>query len=87
LPLQFQYYFYTITIFPVSYIIKKLKKNKQNRREMMIDILDWFSPEFRWEHSEQEATTWFSKRGYSKIKVTTTDLFGFNIIGEKNNTA
>jgi len=87
LPLQFQYYLYRTTIFPVSYIVKKFKKNKQNNREMMINILDWFSPEFRWEHSEQEATIWFYKRGYNKIKVTTTDLFGFNIIGEKNNAA
>jgi SAM-dependent methyltransferase len=83
LPLKFQYYLYKTTIFPVSYMIKRMKKNKQNKREMMIDILDWFSPEFRWEHSQQEAVAWFRKRGYCKVSVTTTDVFGFNIIGEK----
>jgi SAM-dependent methyltransferase/uncharacterized protein YbaR (Trm112 family) len=83
LPLKFQYYLYKTTIFPVSYVIKRIKKNKQNKREMMIDILDWFSPEFRWEHSQQEAAAWFRKRGYCKVAVTTTDAFGFNIIGEK----
>jgi SAM-dependent methyltransferase/uncharacterized protein YbaR (Trm112 family) len=83
LPLKFQYYLYKTTIFPVSYIIKRIKKNKQNKREMMIDILDWFSPEFRWEHSPQEAAAWFRKRGYYKVAITTTDIFGFNIIGEK----
>ena len=84
LPLKVQYYLYWVTIFPVSFIIKRLKGNKQNVREMMIDILDWFSPEFRWEHDHEEVVAWYHKRNYSKIKITTSNVFGFNIIGEKN---
>lgn len=84
LPLKVQYYLYWWTIFPVSFIIKRLKGNKQNVREMMIDILDWFSPEFRWEHSHEEVISWFEKRNYSKIEITTTNVFGFNTIGIKN---
>jgi hypothetical protein len=83
LPHKIQYYLYTITLLPLSYIVKRLKGNKQNRREMMIDILDWFSPEFRWEHTHDEAAAWFSKRACKDIKVTTNELFGFNIIGTK----
>ena len=51
---------------------------------MMIDILDWFTPEFRWEHDHQEARSWFGKRNYKNIKITTEEMFGFNITGEKN---
>lgn len=83
-PLRFQYYLYRFTIFPVSFIIKKIKGNKQNSREMMIDILDWFTPEFRWEHDHQEARSWFGKRNYKNIKITTEEMFEFNITGEKN---
>ena len=83
LPVKFQYYLYLFTLFPVSYVIKKIKGNKQNAREMMIAIMDWFSPEFRWEHTHEEASSWFSKRNYKEVKVTTTDTFGFNIIGKK----
>lgn len=83
-PLRFQYYLYQFTIFPISFIIKKIKGNKQNSREMMIDILDWFSPEFRWEHDHEEARSWFYKRNYTNVKITTDELFGFNITGEKN---
>ncbi|MBD0331832.1 MAG: methyltransferase domain-containing protein [Chitinophagaceae bacterium] len=83
LPLNFQYYLYMFILLPASYIVKRLKGNKQNVREMMIDILDWFSPEFRWEHTPDEAASWFYKRNYHSIKVTTTTLFGFNIIGIK----
>ena len=83
LPIRLQYYLYCITIFPVTFIIKRLKGNKQNSREMMIDILDWFSPEFRWEHEPSEAASWFYKRNYNPVHITTTSTFGFNIIGIK----
>ncbi len=82
-PVSVQYYLYKFTLLPISYIIKRLKGNKQNTREMMIDILDWFSPEFRWEHEHDEAAAWFHKRNYQKVEVTTNELFGFNITGEK----
>ncbi len=82
-PLRFQYYLYRVSIFPVSFIIKRIKGNKQNSREMMIDILDWFTPEFRWEHNHEEARNWFYKRNFKNVKVTTDELFGFNITGEK----
>ncbi|MEO5891445.1 MAG: methyltransferase domain-containing protein [Ferruginibacter sp.] len=83
LPLGLQYYLYLVTIFPLGYCIKKLKGNPQNAREMMVDILDWFTPEFRWEHGHEEAASWFYKRQFKKVKVTTDGVFGFNIIGEK----
>ncbi len=83
LPLGFQYYLYMFTILPLSYCIKRLKGNKQNIREMKLSILDWFTPEFRWEHEHSEAASWFHKRGYTKINITTVDKFGFNIVGEK----
>ena len=86
LPVNFQYYLYKFTIFPVSYVIKRIKGNRQNTREMMISILDWFSPEFRWEHRIEEAESWYKKRGYKNVKVTTTDIFGFNMTGIKATT-
>ena len=83
LPIKVQYYLYLFTLFPASYVVKKIKGNKQNAREMMIAIMDWFSPEFRWEHTPAEARSWFAKRDFNDVKVTTTDTFGFNIIGKK----
>ena len=83
LPIRLQYYLYMITVLPVSYIFSRIKGGKKNTREMMVDILDWLSPEFRWEHDHTEAASWFFKRNYSVAKVTTSDLFGFNITGRK----
>ena len=84
LPLGFQHFLYKITLFPISYVIKRAKGNKQNTREMMVDIFDWFSPEFRWEHNHEEAKVWFKKRNYDNVTVTTSSMFGFSIIGQKN---
>ena len=84
LPLKLQYYLYYVTVFPVSYAVKRLKGNRQNKREMMIDILDGFSPEFRWEHTHEEAESWFTKRKYHSVKITTDEIFGFNITGIKS---
>ncbi len=84
LPIRIQYYLYLLTIFPLSYLVKRAKGNKQNRREMMIDILDWFSPQYRWEHRHDEAAAWFYKRNYDAVKITTNEKFGFNITGVKN---
>ena len=83
LPPGWSYYLLWWTLFPVSYVIKRLKGNRQNRREMMIALLDWFTPEFRWEHEPDEAAIWFSQRGYESVRVTTTSLFGFSITGVK----
>ncbi len=85
LPLKFQIILYAVFLFPISFILKKLKGNKQNWREMMVDILDWMTTEFRWEHTSEEVTNWFLNNNFNQVKVTTKELFGFNIIGKRVN--
>jgi ubiquinone/menaquinone biosynthesis C-methylase UbiE/uncharacterized protein YbaR (Trm112 family) len=87
MPVRLQYYIYMFTLLPLSFVIKRLKGNKQNLREMMIDILDWFSPQFRWEHTPAEVEVWYRKRNYTQIKITDNNMWGFNMIGIKNNGA
>lgn len=83
LPIKLQYYLYWLIVLPVSVVINRIKGNHKNTREIMIGILDWLSPEFRREHDHSEAATWFYKRNYGVVKVTTSDIFGFNITGSK----
>jgi SAM-dependent methyltransferase len=84
LPLKAKYLILRGIFLPGTYILKRLRGNRQNRREMMIALMDQFTTEFRWEHTPDEAAGWFSKRGYFSIRVTTTDMWGFNIIGIKS---
>lgn len=83
LPLRLQYYLYWTTVFPISFIVNRIKGNEKNVSETMVGIFDWLSPEFRWEHEHGEAASWFYKRNYTLVKVTASDLFGFNITGSK----
>jgi 2-polyprenyl-3-methyl-5-hydroxy-6-metoxy-1,4-benzoquinol methylase/uncharacterized protein YbaR (Trm112 family) len=83
LPLNLQYLFYAIFIFPFSYIGNKLRGNKLNAREQMINIYDSLSCEYCWLHQPEEVAQWYTKRLFADTKVTTTDRWGFNIIGVK----
>jgi len=87
LPLRLQYYLYAITLLPISFMVKRAKGNRQNVREMMVDILDWFTPEYRHQFEQQVAATWFYKRVYSSVTTTTVDIFGYNMIGTKTATS
>jgi len=84
LPVRIQFYLYKLTIFPLSYIIKRIKGNKQNSREMMVEIFDALSHRNRRAHRHGEVKEWFNKRNYSGVQITTTNQFGFNIIGIKS---
>jgi SAM-dependent methyltransferase len=83
LPLRWQYRLLYVTALPVSYIWKRLKGNRQNKREMMIALMDQLSPEFRREHTPDETAGWYAQQDYHDIRVTTSSLFGFNMIGTK----
>jgi len=83
LPVRLQYFLYAITLLPVSFVVKRWKGNSQNIREMMVDILDWCSPRYRWEHEKSDVESWFAKRNYSEVQLTEENIWGFNLTGLK----
>ena len=71
-------------VFPFTYIIKTLKRKKApNYREEIIDLLDAFTPEYRFEVPQATAIHWLEKRKYREIRITSTNQFGFSISGNK----
>jgi len=84
MPLKITFIFLCIFIFPISYIIKRLKgKNSNNYREEIIDLLDLFTPEFRFEIPSDLVKVWLMRKKYTNIKITTKNKFGFSIVGDK----
>jgi hypothetical protein len=74
-----------IFIFPFSFVFKKLKNKKSNNyREEIIDLLDQFTPEFRYEIPHDIAIHWLQRRQFKKIKITSLNQYGFSIVGEKS---
>ncbi len=85
LPLQLSFVLLMIFVFPFTFLIKKIKnKKKISYREEIIDLLDQFTPEFRYEIPHNQAILWLQRRKYSDIKITTENQFGFSITGIKS---
>lgn len=84
LPITIQYYLYLFIFYPPLYLIKLFKRQKPRKNELMVSLMDQFSPEFRWEHEPEEVKEWFNKKNYRDVEITTVDTFGFNITGIKN---
>jgi ubiquinone/menaquinone biosynthesis C-methylase UbiE/uncharacterized protein YbaR (Trm112 family) len=84
LPLRIAFVFLSVFIFPFTFLIKKIKRKRSvNYREELIYLLDFFTPEFRFETTHDMASLWLMRRGYKNIKITTSDQFGFSMVGEK----
>jgi ubiquinone/menaquinone biosynthesis C-methylase UbiE/uncharacterized protein YbaR (Trm112 family) len=84
LPLRLAFVLIMIFIFPLTFLIKRFKrKNIPNYREEIIDLLDGFTPEFRFEVPHDVAFFWLQRRNYSDIKLTTSNQFGLSISAKK----
>jgi SAM-dependent methyltransferase len=84
LPLWLSATFLILFIFPFTFLIKTLHRKKgPNYREEIIDLLDAFTPEFRYEVPQETAMGWLNKRGYKNAHITSTNRFGFSITGTK----
>src|SRR6218665_3425965 len=84
LPLKLSFYLLMIFVFPVTFLWKKIKnKRKINYREEIIDLLDQFTPEFRFEIPHDRAMLWLIRRKFNSVLITSTNQFGFSVVGEK----
>ena len=84
LPVKISFLFLMVFIFPFTFLVKKVRgKRIVNSREEIIDLLDGFTPEFRFEVLHDLAIVWLQRRKYNKIKITTKNQFGFSITGNK----
>lgn len=84
LPLWLSFLFLSVFVFPFTFLLKSIKRKKApNYREEIIDLLDAFTPEYRFEIQQEEAIKWLEKRNYSQVSITTTNQFGFSITGIK----
>lgn len=84
LPLKLAFLFLIIFIFPITFLVKKIKSRKApNYREEIIDLLDGMTPEYRFEIPHDLAILWLQRRNYKNIKITTSNQFGFSISANK----
>ena len=75
--------FLRVFIYLPALILKRLKGNQQPTADLWVEILDWFTPEFRWEHSEEDVKSWFREAGLEDVEISEHNHWGFNAIGIK----
>ena len=84
LPLRFQFWVYLIFFVPLHKFISLMKGRRSGSwREIMIELLDSFSPRYRFEHEPGEVRSWFTMKGFTNIKTTTQNDIGFSIKGTR----
>ncbi|RYY55586.1 MAG: class I SAM-dependent methyltransferase [Chitinophagaceae bacterium] len=81
LSLPLQKLLISTVLLPLSWIIKKLKGNRQSIREMKTDLADHYTPEYRREFTHDTIRNWFASHNYEDIRHTTVERFGFNTTG------
>ena len=84
MPVRILHFLLLLFVFPVTFTIKKIKGMDITYREEMIDLIDGFSPEFRFEHSQGEVISWLTRRRYHAIKITSVNKFGFSVAAVKS---
>lgn len=83
LPIWLQYFVYLVFLVPQGMIKEILRGKKITWREQLINYFDVLSCEFRYEHTTEEVSVWYSKRDFHNLNVTITEYLGFGIYGDK----
>jgi hypothetical protein len=50
-------------------------------KERMVDLLDIYTPRYRWMHTQEEVYGWFADLGFCDVKTTEVRQWGFGVLG------
>jgi 2-polyprenyl-3-methyl-5-hydroxy-6-metoxy-1,4-benzoquinol methylase len=57
------------------------EKDRLTWRERVIDLLDIYTPRYRWMHTQEEVHGWYQELGLKNIKTTEVRKWGFGVLG------
>jgi SAM-dependent methyltransferase len=57
-------------------------EDRRSWRERYVLLLDHYTPEYRWEHTEEQVRAWYRQAGFDDLAFTYND-WGFGVIGTK----
>ena len=56
---------------------------KLNAREVLVRMLDSYTPRYRWNHTPDEVRGWYDEHGFTDIKVTEKGPHGFGVAARR----
>ncbi|MEX2545815.1 MAG: methyltransferase domain-containing protein [Phycisphaeraceae bacterium] len=62
------------------------EKDRLTWRERIVDLLDIYTPRYRWMHTQDEVKGWYRELGFEDIKTTEVRDWGFGVVATKPGT-
>jgi SAM-dependent methyltransferase len=59
------------------------REGRLNWREVLVRMLDSYTPRYRWRHTPSEVNGWFDELGFTAIKTTEQGPEGFGVVARK----
>jgi SAM-dependent methyltransferase/uncharacterized protein YbaR (Trm112 family) len=59
------------------------RQGRLNRREVLVRMLDSYTPKYRWRHTPEEVHGWFRELGFTNVKTTERGSEGFGVAARK----
>ncbi len=59
------------------------EKDRLSWRERTVDLMDIYTPSYRWMHTQDEVKGWYRELGLESIKTTEVRQWGFGVVGTK----
>jgi SAM-dependent methyltransferase/uncharacterized protein YbaR (Trm112 family) len=59
------------------------EKDRLTWKERTVDLLDIYTPRYRWMHTQDEVKGWYRELGLESVKTTEVRQWGFGILGTK----
>lgn len=83
MPAFLQLPFLRLFVFLPALILKKFRGQQQDAVSLWVEVLDWFTPEFRHEHSEEEVMDWYQEGNCGNICLSDANHWGFSVFGTR----
>lgn len=83
MPAIVQLPFLRLFVFLPAFLLKKIRGSKQDAAALWVEVLDWFTPEFRHEHSEEEVMEWYREGNCGNMCLSDANHWGFSVFGTR----
>jgi len=82
--------FFKVAFVPAALLKRRIKnaihprqEKEQSGQEQLIHFMDGLTCQYRFEHTPEEAAVWYSKRGFTNLRVPVSEYLGFGIYGDR----
>ncbi len=83
LPLRLQRFLYRFVLVPPLWAYTRLRGKKLSAQDLLLDLTDGLSPRYRDEPEPALAISWYRKRGYDPVEISSENEWGYSLVGRR----